>query len=151
MPDTTGLTERISQLIQDSKVHSNVAQDFIITTKDKLQICLTDHKDDVEMKREWLTPLGVLLSILLTLLTADFRDAFGISKTLWFAFFFLSALGFGVWFIIAFAKAVFSFIKSWYYNEPRGLDAVISDIMKANVIGNPEPSIPNTVDPRPLT
>ena len=63
------------ELALGSSVHKNVAQQFIVTTEDKITICLTRHQQAVLASRDWVGVLGVVISIFATLLvTEKFRD-----------------------------------------------------------------------------
>lgn len=51
-PITTEITESLtSQLITVSEVNLNVSQGIIITTEDKVQICLSKHLKRMEKRR----------------------------------------------------------------------------------------------------
>lgn len=81
-------------------VHKNLGQDVIVVTMDKIRLCLMKHKDAISRRQEWVTPLGLLLSFLTTLIAADFKD-FLISKDTWQALFILSSILCSVWLIYA--------------------------------------------------
>jgi hypothetical protein len=128
MPDvpTTGLTD---QVIQGSTVHSNVAQEFIVTTRDKLELCLNRHKEKIAARQQWPVPFGIFVSVLLTLLTADFRqDRFGITGVVWQAIFIIVAVLSGVWLIYSLFTAAVSYVTSWWKGEGRSFDAVIKEL-----------------------
>jgi len=54
-------------------VHKNLSQEVIMTTVDKLTLCLMKNRDNITAKREWLTPLSIFLALLTTLVAAGFR------------------------------------------------------------------------------
>lgn len=72
-----------------NEVHTNVSQEIIEITSDKLTIILTNHVACLERSREWHTPLGLFLTIALVLITADFKKAFGLTPDTWSAIFIL--------------------------------------------------------------
>ena len=57
-----------------SKVCSNTKSDLIEITEDKLENILTKFLKDYKKTIEWMTPLGLFLSFLITSFTADFKD-----------------------------------------------------------------------------
>lgn len=72
----------IPGLINVSKVHLNVSEELIVTTEDKVRLSLAKHLGRMEKKREWLTPLGILVSVILTFVTSTFKD-FGLEAATW--------------------------------------------------------------------
>lgn len=61
-------------LVDVSEVHLNTRQKVIITTEDRVRIHLSNHLSKVEKKNGWIAPIGVLLTIVLTLVTAKFKE-----------------------------------------------------------------------------
>ncbi|WP_282716311.1 hypothetical protein [Flavobacterium algoritolerans] len=68
-----------------NKVCSNTQSDLIEITHDKLENILIKYLKEYRKTIEWMTPLGLFLSFLLTCLFADFKDFLGISKEIWSA------------------------------------------------------------------
>jgi hypothetical protein len=101
------ITEKalLDRLLVDVKsVNFNVSQDLIVTTEDKVSLCLKEHLEYVEKKRAWVTPLGIFLTIIATLVTTTFKDV-GLSADTWQAIFIIiGVLSFG-WFISAAYKS----------------------------------------------
>jgi hypothetical protein len=85
---------------ENSDLYSNVGQNYVQTTEDKLKICLTDHKNLLEAKSKWQTPASIVVSIGLALFTADFKDAFGLGKDVWQAVFVIAFCLSLMWLII---------------------------------------------------
>lgn len=92
-------------ILQNSKLQSSLGEIVIITTEDKIELCLTRHLKDVEKRRGWITPLGLFLTILLTFLTTDFRDWIGIPKDTWRAVFLIADALFIGWLGVAVKSA----------------------------------------------
>lgn len=111
------------QLIQQtSKVHFNLEQEFILTTDDKIRLCLTDHLSRMEKRTSWIAPFGILLAILVAFPTTTFQT-FIVSAETWEAVFIISAiLSFG-WL----AKAV------WQARVSTSMDKVIDDIKRTAI------------------
>ena len=82
---------------QTSKIHWNLESVFIITTEDKLRLCLHKNIDRLDVKRKWWTPLVLFVSLLLALTTAEFKEQFTISAATWQAFFLFLALFSLIW------------------------------------------------------
>lgn len=68
-----------------NKVCSNTQSDLIEITHDKLENILTKFLSEYRKTVEWMAPLGLFLSFLLTCLSADFKDFLSISKDIWSA------------------------------------------------------------------
>lgn len=95
------IVEFAGQLIQKkSKIHLNLDQEFILTTEDKVLLCLTKHLSRMGKKNAWITPLGILLTILVVFPTTTFQSFF-LSAETWEAFFIISGLLSFIWLIIS--------------------------------------------------
>lgn len=70
-------------------VHRNIEQEYIIITADKLELILRDAKDILISQRDWWTPLGFFSTLLITLLTTDFKN-FIFSANVWYALFIIA-------------------------------------------------------------
>jgi hypothetical protein len=122
MPDIppTGLSD---QMLRESTFQANLAQELIATTKDKIELCLLHHQQELQSQREWTTPFATLVTVLLTLLTADFKDGLGFKKEVWQAIFVVTAIISALWFLYAGAKA----IRSWW-NRKGSIDSIIAEL-----------------------
>lgn len=99
---TSILQETINkEILEKSKVHLNLEEGFIITTEDKIKLCLIRYLKGLEKKNSWITPLGLLITVIVTFLTTDFKDWL-FSKYTWQAIFLISGAIFFVWLIFAF-------------------------------------------------
>jgi len=81
-------------------VHKNIGQEVVVTTVDKVRICLMETRDCLAARREWATPLPLFLALLSTLVAADFRDRI-LSKAVWQAMFILGTIFAGGWLVRA--------------------------------------------------
>ena len=68
-------------------LYQNTKQEIIAINEDKLRLILKDYEDSIKVNADWQTPLGLFVSILITLLTADFHDFLGLKKAVWQAIF----------------------------------------------------------------
>jgi len=126
------------QLIQKtSRVHFNLGQEIVITTEDKIRLCLTRHLSRIEKANAWVTPLGVLLTILVVFPTTSFQP-FIFSADVWQAIFIISALLSFVWLVGTFrqskgATSVRSLFKSIWYSQPPTVESVVADIKRTAI------------------
>jgi len=95
---------QIQQLVSVERVTLNVSQRVIVTTEDKLRLCLHNHMSEIDKKRDWIAPFSVLLTLLLALVSTDFRD-FLLPKDTWRAIFVISSVLTFAWLSIALRKA----------------------------------------------
>ncbi len=73
------------------EVHINVGLTVIVTTEDKVKLLIRDKQDIAKARDAWIAPLGVAVSMLLALISADFRD-FVIAAPVWKAMFIIALL-----------------------------------------------------------
>ena len=89
-------------------VHSNVGQEIIEITADKLRLILNDNIQLMAARNEWHTPLSILVTITLVLITTNFKSVLGLSADTWAAIFIISAGLNALWLL----KSLFSLRKS---------------------------------------
>lgn len=77
------------EILQSSSIHWNVKSEFVMITEDKLELCLKKYNDSLKKSNDWITPLSIFITLLLAILTADFKD-FIFSGTMWKAIFIVS-------------------------------------------------------------
>lgn len=80
-------------------LYQNTKQEIIAINEDKLRLILKDYEDSFKVNTDWQTPLGLFVTILTTLLTADFHDFLGLAKAVWQAIFVI-VLGFSLYLLI---------------------------------------------------
>jgi len=85
------------EMFQVTAVHLNVAQEFIMITEDKSYRCLREWKDNIESRNAWIAPVTLAASLVLTFVTATFRDALGVSKDTWQAVFIIGIVLAAIW------------------------------------------------------
>lgn len=117
-------------IFKDSEVKSNLGQIIVISTEDKIELCLIKYLKCLENKKSWITPLGLLLAITLTLLTADFKDHF-FPKQTWQAIFIIADIIFFLWLIISSIKAF----------KTKTVKDVLEEIKKSSIKRNKEGKI----------
>jgi hypothetical protein len=100
--------------------HSNVGQQYITVTEDKLKLVLRDAKTALAAQRDWWTPGGLLISFIATLSTAEFKETvFGVTPSVWHALFL----------VLTVVSALF-LVRSLYLLFKHSEDASIENIIK---------------------
>lgn len=67
--------------------HNNLGEKIGINSESKIRICLMNYLQNLKERGGWLTPFGILITILITLSTTEFQDKFSIPKYTWQALF----------------------------------------------------------------
>lgn len=104
-----------------NKVCSNTQSDLIEITHDKLENILIKFLKQYRKTIEWMTPLSLFLSFLLTCLTAEFKDFLGISKDIWSAMLY-------VLMALSFAWTVYTIIAALYFYKSTNIEYLINKI-----------------------
>jgi hypothetical protein len=97
--DTTSSVINLGQ-ITANEVSINTDTGVIVITEDKLKLALLERKAMLVGRDSWIAPLGILISILLTILTTDFHK-FLLTAPVWEAIFYIALLLTTGWFIYA--------------------------------------------------
>lgn len=79
-------------------VYKNIDQGQIVITEDKVRLTLIEHHRRMEASDAWITPAGLLATLLITLVTADFHS-FVLPGTTWQAVFVVAAFICVIWLI----------------------------------------------------
>jgi hypothetical protein len=95
------------QIAQCSTLTMNVAQRALIITEDRLELCLVKNLSRVGKSREWVGPLGNVVTVAAVLFTATFKDKI-FSASVWEALFWLLLF----WFLYQLALSVYAATKS---------------------------------------
>lgn len=102
-------------------VHKNLNQDVIVTTVDKVRLCLLKNQDRLSKKHEWVTPFSLLLSFGTTLVAADFKT-FIVEALVWKALFVFATIACLIW-LLRTAKV------AWENRKAGDVDAIVSELM----------------------
>lgn len=94
----------LEALLQDSVVHKNLGQDIITTTTDRLKLKLIEFEKDLTTRERWIAPTGILVSLIATLITANFQVALGLSADTWKAIFIICIFLTSIWLILSLRK-----------------------------------------------
>ena len=65
---------KMEEVTDEISVTKNISSTIICVSEDKLELLLKEFCSDVEKKREFVTPLSLILTIIATLTTATFKD-----------------------------------------------------------------------------
>ena len=95
-----------SKRMEITGFHSNIKQEIIQITTDKLRIILTDHSKKSEKKIEWHAALGIFLTAIASLFTTSFNTTFGVQGDVWRSLFILGAVFSFIWLVICVIKAL---------------------------------------------
>ena len=82
-----------------SAVHSNLGQEIIEITSDKLKIILNEYIYSISARKEWQTPLSILITITIVLCTTNFKSFAGFTADTWASVFIMSATLSFIWLI----------------------------------------------------
>ena len=114
-----------NEMSKNLTIRINLEQEIIVTTTDKIRLVLRDTKDIILSKRGWLAPLSLLLSLVTTLCTVDFKETMYLPKdTLQAIFVFFSIASF-IWLI----RTIYKLINYWGRDD---LDKIIEQIKLPN-------------------
>jgi hypothetical protein len=100
MSSTPRLKARINR-VEVHEVHSNLTAEVIEITSEKLELILRANLSCLERENSWHAPLGILVTIILVLLTTNFKTSFGLSAEIWNAVFIIACALTGFWFVKA--------------------------------------------------
>lgn len=117
--EAENLQEKIAN---NSTTHTNVAQEFLITTSDKLKIEADNFKEAVK-KGELLDKLALFLAFLTAAIAAEFKDFMGISAAGWRAAFSIGSL----LSLLYFLKSAHEF---WISEDDRKIETFIENVKK---------------------
>jgi len=107
---------------ENDRIYQNTNQEWIVTTKDKLKIVLMESEKSLGVKKIWITPLGLFISTLISLVSADFKNWI-IPESVWWAIFIIVCVFSGIFTLIYGIKA--------FNNRKSGnIDSIIESIIK---------------------
>lgn len=96
-----------TEIDKNSVVHTNLKQDIIITTEDKLKLALIEHQKIIKVKLDWIPAVSIFLTVLTSLSAAEYRNFLSLTASVWHAFFLIVLIGSGIWSIITIIRAVY--------------------------------------------
>ena len=87
-----------------NEFYDNSQSNIIRINDDKLKVILLENKASISKNNNYLTPLTLLLTFILTFCTASFKDFASLSATTWQAFYIFCGLASLIWMIIELSK-----------------------------------------------
>lgn len=84
--------------------YDNTQSNVIRITDDKLKVILLENEDSLTKNNDYLTPLTLLISFVLTFCTTDFKDFLFLTAPVWKAFYLFLTVSSAVWLIIEWRK-----------------------------------------------
>lgn len=125
LPDSPFNVDLLNNLNLVEQVHVDIRQRLILTTEDRLARILERNLKYAEKRYEWMAPMGILLTILTTLVSSSFRD-FGLNSATWQACYVLAGLVCVVWLVRALMMA----------RKTKSVDDILNEITsKSSIIG----------------
>lgn len=90
-----------NRTINIENIHSNVTPEILEISVDKLRIVLLENEKKISDANEWQTPFAILLTIIIVLCTATFKEFLSLSADSWHAIFIVGAVVTCIWFLSA--------------------------------------------------
>jgi hypothetical protein len=101
-PSTGRFVESAAPVTEQTE---NTDQQIIKITEDKVRLILHDHITIMEKQKEWITPFGIFLTIVITLLTTSF-NTFYFDASTWKAIFVICGFLSLIWLVKASCQAL---------------------------------------------
>jgi hypothetical protein len=116
-----GATINIADDFSDGlTIRRNVGQEVIVITVDKVRICLMTQQNYLSRSNDWVAPFGILMAILATLVSADFKK-FYFDASIWHSLFIVTAF-------ISLFFLVRSLIDKFRYRKHKGIEQIIGEL-----------------------
>ena len=109
-----------------TSIYENVTQEVVITTSDRIRLCLIRHREDLRAQKDWIAPLGVLLALVAALVAADFKDFLGVKAEVWQALFILGSLASFTW-------LVFTAVRAIRLHGSGGIETILAELKEGSV------------------
>lgn len=113
-----------NEIGRSSRVYPSFSQEFIITTSDKLRLSLVEFQEASKARTDWITPFGILLALVSTLVAADFKDFLGMTPDTWQAIFISGSVICFLWLLWAVYQAI-------RYHSKSNIDYVIQAVKRS--------------------
>lgn len=84
--------------------YDNTQSNVIRITDDKLKVILMENKEGLIKSNDFLAPLTLLISLVLTFCTTDFKDFLTISASVWKALYLFLTIGAAIWLFLELKK-----------------------------------------------
>lgn len=125
------------------KIHANVSQEILSITQDKLKLLLNDYKKEIASSLSFVSYGGILLTIITTLITTDFKNQFGVNATNW-RYFYIFIGGVAATKTLSGIGTIIKTLKKGYNPENNIIEKIKNDTIDISVIKKKKTSIPKT-------
>ena len=134
-------------VVRDPRFYSNIGDRFLFLSQDKLELELQRYRAAALARTIWSAPLSLVLALLLTLATADFRDALNVPASTWHAFFLILLvlssglfIGLGIWALStkAFFGTVMDALRGARVSQEELREMLFLPICRNPLAGGPE-------------
>jgi len=104
-----GKQDKLNIDLNDNRnVYQNTSLDYIVITRDKLELILMKTEKCLSSKNAWITPLGLMVSSILAIISSDFKD-FILPANVWYAFFVITTIICFIWLCFT----LYLLIRNW--------------------------------------
>lgn len=112
---------KITNIVKEPNIYNRTESDVLIIHADSLKLKLKEYEESVKFKNLSLSVFGVILAILLSFATTNFKNAFGLSAYTWQAFF--------IFVLVALAVLLIYSIINWV-KKKISIEKMIDDLKK---------------------
>lgn len=99
-------TINIDELNKKSTITTNVEQEYIVTTYDKIKLILLECENYKKLSSSWWSYLGMTISFLFPCFTAEFKPFLGLDSTTIKTIFILMSIFWGVITIVSLIRRI---------------------------------------------
>lgn len=103
--------------------YENIQSNLIRISEDKVRLILTDYTDKLKKNIDWVGYAGILITLLVTFFTCDYKGFLGVSGDTWRGMFIMLS-------IVVFYKLIKSLYNKW--KRSLSIDDVISKMKNMN-------------------
>ena len=101
-------------------VHKNIDQDFIYISEDRLKLKLIEYENCRKKIYDWISPLAIFITLVIALITAEFKSALLLPGAVWNAIFVLLTIAAFIWLMVSLCNII--------HNNKITIDSVIEEI-----------------------
>lgn len=105
-PETKFSESFADDYVQQARIHTNFAQNVVIITEDRLELCLRNHLAGIEARTRWIAPTSSFGAFITTLCTSTFHDAFNLKAEVWQAIFVILTFASACWLAVTAIQAL---------------------------------------------
>lgn len=113
-----------SDISKQITVHKNISQEIIIINLDKIKLVLSEYQQILQKKKDWINPLSLFFSLLVTNLTVTFSPTWGLSADTWQAIFIITNALSLIWLL----KCLF-FVFKW---RKENINSIIAKLKQSS-------------------